>query len=59
MNIGDQISHTNVRPASGPYRLNLGLNWLIAIFMFCAIFTENIDVLCKKIISYGSVQNTP
>jgi hypothetical protein len=42
------ISHADVCPASGPYRLNLGLNQLTTIFVFCVAIIGNIDVLCNK-----------
>jgi hypothetical protein len=42
------ISHADGCPASGPHRLNLGLNQLTTFFVFCATITGNIGVLCNK-----------
>jgi hypothetical protein len=39
------ISHANVRPASGSYKLNLELNWLTTIVVFCVTIKGSIDVL--------------
>jgi hypothetical protein len=62
MNIGDQraplamLTYTLIVEL---YRLNFRLNRLPTFFMFCAIITGNIGVLCNKKDSCGSMQNTP